>query len=107
MTPTQLADQIEQGTIGVDGLALISSERRMIVLALRNYNPPRMQAAWQQMRAFEKKYHVGMPSQSALLMLDLIEFYPERSAYILACDEFYKASREVMNTLDSPVKEGK
>lgn len=58
---------------------------------------PRMQAAWEKMQAFEKKYHMlGMPSQCLPLVVDLVEFYPERSAYIRECDEFYKASREVM-----------
>lgn len=39
MTPSQLADQIEQGTVGPDGLALIRSERRLIVEALRAFTP--------------------------------------------------------------------
>jgi hypothetical protein len=40
MTPIQLAEQIEKGIIGADGLALIGSERRLIVDALRAYTGP-------------------------------------------------------------------
>lgn len=62
---------------------------------------PRMQAAWDKMQVFEKKYHMTLPSQCLPLVLDLVEFYPERHAYILDCDEFYKASREAMVRVDS------
>lgn len=60
---------------------------------------PRMQAAWEKIRAFEKKYHIGLPNQSLPMMVDLVEFNPERSAYIRDCDEFYKASREAMTAV--------
>ena len=63
---------------------------------------PRMKAAWEQMQAFEKKYHMdSTPSQCMPMVLDLVQFYPDRRDYVLACDEFYKASREYVGTVDS------
>jgi hypothetical protein len=56
----------------------------------------RMIEAGQRMLAYERKYRndTGFP-----LVVDMVEFYPDRAKYLEDCKEFWYASREYLQTM--------